>query len=101
MSDRKEIPAEKAESGERVTLDFDEGGYGIGFIVDGKVFTPPNADGVATEAPDDLGSGLDDSFEGRTAYDVIQDGGNSYDEAYNLDTSGMNIREGSPAAKGL
>lgn len=99
MSDRKTISAEKARSGERVTLDFNVGGYGIGFMVDGDVYSPPGNADTTSEIADDLGSGLEPAPEGK-AWDVIRDGGKAYDEAYNLDASGMNVREGSPAAEG-
>lgn len=100
MSNRKTISADRVRNeGERVTLDFDVGGYGIGFLVDGHVFTDPSPeDFEATEIADDLGSGLNEAPEEGTSYEVIRDGGDTYDEAYNLDISG-DVR--GPAAKGV
>lgn len=100
MSSRKTISADRVRNeGERVTLDFDVGGYGIGFLVDGHVFTEPSPeDYEATEIADDLGSGLNEPPEEGTSYEVIRDGGSRYDEAYNLNVSG-NFH--GPAAKGV
>ncbi len=90
MSSRKTISADRVRNeGERVTLDFDVGGYGIGFLVDGHVFTEPSPeDFEATEIADDLGSGLNEAPEEGTSYEVIRDGGDAYDETYNLNPSG-------------
>lgn len=99
MSDLKTISADEARSGERVTVDFNEGGYGIAFEVDGTFYSPPGNSDTTTEMADDLGSGLNENPDGR-AWDVIRDGGNAYDRAYGLNLSGMNVREGSPAAEG-
>lgn len=90
MSNRKTISADRVRNeGERVTLDFDVGGYGIGFLVDGDVFHGPSPSDVeATEYADDTGSGLNEAPEKGTSYEVIRDGGSLYDDAYNLNPSG-------------
>jgi hypothetical protein len=75
MSDRKTISADKARSGERVTVDFNEGGYGIAFEVDGTFYSPPGNSDTATEMADDLGSGLNESPDGR-AWDRVRNSGN-------------------------
>lgn len=63
------ISADKARSGERVTLRFYQGGYGVGFVVDGDLYESP---GKADWAPK-----INDGF------DIIRDGGETYDRAYN------------------
>lgn len=85
------LDADKVRNGERVTLDFlNQRGYGLAYEVDGELYSSPGTMPFAAKVDEDMGGG----------FEVIRDGGERYDAAYNLDTDGMNVREGSPAAEG-
>lgn len=78
MSNSSTLSADKVRDGERLTLDLNEGGYGIAFDVDGELYNSPGTLPFASKVSDDVGGG----------FDVIRDGGETYDEAYNLEAAG-------------
>ena len=68
------LDADKVRSGERVTLDYrNKRGYGLAFLVDGELYNSPGTMPFAAKVSDDLGGG----------FEVLQDGGDRYDSAYN------------------